>query len=333
MDESRDDSIYILGHEILQEFGEKLFELLETELRPRWGDNWLELCLTDEEKIKRISERDLHFLLKQILDRNNQNFRMALAKSLCDQTKLTKEMLDQFEQVQRMRNLWAHPTSIFTSKDLKKLVKAIYEILGGSHSLGSKCFQIWNLPEGPELSNKVASFSKVFSQNIGFVENLIGDVQKKEATIFDLRQMLGMIKNSSECEPGSIEYLMETEDIRGQLTMAIHMWQDMYLAVQRANLESMKFQIAAIELYSRTKRGKSTISKEDIIWIRSNGEEFVKHAKEYATYAGEVKEEREVEECDCIYCTKITKHRGPIVDFGSEFQRKLKKIAEGIHLT
>ena len=54
---------YVLGQEIILEFGYFLFKTIENFLSDKWGDGWFEQCVVKENNYSRESKNDLNFLL------------------------------------------------------------------------------------------------------------------------------------------------------------------------------------------------------------------------------------------------------------------------------
>ena len=70
--------IFVLGQEYLLEFAQFLSHSISSFLSEKWGEDWFDHCVVKDGNVKIEDMSDLSFLLRQILDLNNHNFRFAL---------------------------------------------------------------------------------------------------------------------------------------------------------------------------------------------------------------------------------------------------------------
>ena len=128
---SASDEIHVLGNEILKTFQDEIMALLEKSLSIKWGDDWLTLCtISDSEKSAEV-KKDLQFILKQLVQKNNGNFRLAISQELFSTDRLKKDQLESLAKIQEFRNLWAHPDSgLMTLSMLRKLASSIVRFYG-----------------------------------------------------------------------------------------------------------------------------------------------------------------------------------------------------------
>ncbi len=82
------NEIFVVGNEILKNFQDNIYDVLEANLKPLWGDNWFDQCLIESPSQTKL-QKDLQGLLRQILFHNNGNFRLALAYGLFQNIKMT----------------------------------------------------------------------------------------------------------------------------------------------------------------------------------------------------------------------------------------------------
>lgn len=117
------------GYSLLGEFQTGLFSEMGKILEPLYGSDWFQKCLTHEKWSGKKHEKDLSVLLKETVQFANQNFRMAIAKSVLNEQTLTKGDLDTLDSILDYRHLWSHESSEeskrITHNDLKNLAISI----------------------------------------------------------------------------------------------------------------------------------------------------------------------------------------------------------------
>jgi hypothetical protein len=160
--------------ELASNLDSRVLDLLENFLSNKWGDSWFEQCVVKENNYSRESKNDLNFLTRQILDLNNQNFRLAIAMTLFQKSHIEKPHLDALENVRKSRNFWAHPNREITSRDLNKLALSVVAIVPAHESLAKKCSESLTISEKQGHLSKIADltsfkFSEIFSFCIGIL--------------------------------------------------------------------------------------------------------------------------------------------------------------------
>jgi len=63
--------LFLLGVELLDAAGQTLFETLERQLKPLFGEDWFSLTIVKVSEDRELAPRDLSVLLVQIVIRNN----------------------------------------------------------------------------------------------------------------------------------------------------------------------------------------------------------------------------------------------------------------------
>ena len=100
-DNNTGNPIFVLGQEYLLDFTQLLSKELEKFLLEKWGEDWFEQCAVREPNISPDSMNDLSFLMRQILDLNNHNFRVAMAMSFFGKMQMEKPHLTALEMIRK----------------------------------------------------------------------------------------------------------------------------------------------------------------------------------------------------------------------------------------
>jgi len=153
--------IYTLGQELILEFTEALSSRISIFLSSTWGENWVEECTIQDSSANQIRITDLNFILRQTLDLNNHNFRIAIAKEFMSRNMLEKSHLQSLEMIRKSRNLWAHPDRVLGLRDLHLLAMNISVFVQNGESLGTKCREIMSLSMKEEHLNAIANITKI----------------------------------------------------------------------------------------------------------------------------------------------------------------------------
>lgn len=123
------DEVRQVGFSLLSEYQNGLFPEIEKILQPKYGDDWFHKCLSEEKWKGKNPSKDLYTLLKEVVDFNNHNFRLAIAKSTFDRHVLTATELEEIGKIFKYRNKWAHDQSDIENqvnlKDLKDLTRLV----------------------------------------------------------------------------------------------------------------------------------------------------------------------------------------------------------------
>jgi len=193
------NEILVVGNEILKNFQDDIYGILEANLKPLWGEYWFDVCIMESTgHIK--PQKDLQGLLRQILFYNNGNFRLALAKGLFQTEKLTKIQLDLLSDIQIQRNLWAHPDEKnLNAEQLRTLASKILEFLGKNKtSLYDRCNFILKANfKDDNLIPKILMNSNLFKKNIDSINEIFSNSDSKsflESEIMRLRDKISYLE-------------------------------------------------------------------------------------------------------------------------------------------
>ncbi len=121
--------LYLLGIELLDRAGLDLYQTLERQLKPLFGDDWFAKTLVRNSEDRELAPRDLSVLLVQIEIRNNKNFRLAIQKEYHAGKPLIKSDFESYRDLRITRNEWFHRTiSPITTDELHDLISTILQI-------------------------------------------------------------------------------------------------------------------------------------------------------------------------------------------------------------
>jgi hypothetical protein len=166
--------IRALGDEILKDFGQELYEILERRLSARLGKDWFTGSFRTKSKNKDLAKtkagrRDTYTLIHQLVSEKNNDFRGAITKEfkLHDNGEY---IITQLKKVIESRNKWSHPDELFTPEDFLLLLNPIYKILGNrNNQLGDRCEELIRTIH-ENLPVNFASFSTAFGQDFRSLE-------------------------------------------------------------------------------------------------------------------------------------------------------------------
>jgi hypothetical protein len=164
-DEKVENQIQTLGYELIAEFGNELFKILDKHLTPKFGADWfLKTLKFKKGGMRPSSPKDVHTIVHQVVTEKNNDWRGAIAAEfqLSDYGKYAYKY---FENILNSRNKWMHPDQNFSHNHLLSLVEAIHKIFGNrNHPLGDKCEEIFELlRSGTPFS--FAMFSRAFGED------------------------------------------------------------------------------------------------------------------------------------------------------------------------
>ena len=299
------NEILVFGNEILKSFQDSIYHVLEENLKPLWGDNWFEQCVI-ENPSQTKSQKDLQSLLRQVLFHNNGNFRLALAKGLFKNDKLTKFQLDLLSEIQIQRNLWAHPDEIhLNAEQLRSLASNILRFLGDNKSdLSERCnFIIKANLKDDKLIPKILMNSNLFKKHIESINEIFSNSESKsslESEIMRLRDKVSYLEalKKSGKNNGSV-------DINSVYHFSIDMLAN-YLFLQ----------VIYINVFLLMHYSLNSSSDKDIKSLVdnfSNGEELQNEMTEILTQYHAVDEIRQekmgTKNCKCEYCVLLGKNR------------------------
>jgi hypothetical protein len=153
--------IFVLGQEYLLEFAQFLSHSISSFLSEKWGEDWFDHCVVKDGNVKIEDMSDLSFLLRQILDLNNHNFRFALGMSVFGTAQMQKPHLTALEQIRKSRNFWAHPNRFAKLYDLNRLAFNIQAIVPSSAPLAKKCATLLKTEETSGHLATIASMTEI----------------------------------------------------------------------------------------------------------------------------------------------------------------------------
>ena len=205
------DEVRQVGFSLLSEYQNGLFPEIEKILQPLHGDDWFHKCLSDEKWKGKNPTKDLYTLLKEIVDYNNQNFRMALAKSLFSRHSLNKIEIEELGKIFKYRNKWAHDQSDIESQvnltDLRTLATLVkkYAI---SESTKLSCEEILVSKSPIELILSIPAVARNLPENVRTSDQML-----------KISSILDNFEKSQDSEATRIT------ELRDGLTTALHAWQ------------------------------------------------------------------------------------------------------------
>lgn len=299
------NEILVFGNEILKSFQDSIYHVLEENLKPLWGDNWFEQCVI-ENPSQTKSQKDLQSLLRQVLFHNNGNFRLALAKGLFKNDKLTKFQLDLLSEIQIQRNLWAHPDEIhLNAEQLRSLASNILRFLGDNKSdLSERCnFIIKANLKDDKLIPKILMNSNLFKKHIESINEIFSNSESKsslESEIMRLRDKVSYLEalKKSGKNNGSV-------DINSVYHFSIDMLANYIF------LQVIYINVFLLMHYSLNSSSDKDI--KSLVDNFSNGEELQNEMTEILTQYHAVDEIRQekmgTKNCKCEYCVLLGKNR------------------------
>ncbi len=160
-----ENQIQTLGYELISEFGDELFKILDKRLTPKFGSDWFSKTLKFKKGgMRPSSPKDVHTIVHQVVTEKNNDWRGAIAAEfqLSDYGKYAHKY---FENILSSRNKWMHPDQSFSHDHLLNLVESIHKIFGNrNHPLGDKCEEIFGLIRSGAPFN-FAMFSRAFGED------------------------------------------------------------------------------------------------------------------------------------------------------------------------
>lgn len=302
--------IFVLGQEYLLDFTQLLSKELERYLLEKWGDDWFEQCVVREPNISIDSMNDLSFLMRQILDLNNHNFRVALAMSFFGKIQIEKPHLTALEMIRKSRNFWAHPNRLVKLYDLNKLAFNIRAIIPASEPLSEKCARLLSTEERGDHLSVIASMTEI---------NRIyrNTTEYRTEMAKSLNEFTKHIKDLSSHKEFDPVFTAQNHMLRN-LWVNFLVMQPIYYAMQFDCLINER----------DPKSGYKTFSEEHLLELQRNldTEGGLRLASEYAdSLALEIGSAN----CDCEFCQTIGGN-GPTF-FREDSQKKIDDIHMAIH--
>ena len=146
MTELDEPGLFLLGIELLDSAGQTLFETLERQLKPLFGEDWFSLSLVRNPEDRELAPRDLSVLLVQIEIRNNNNFRLALRTEYNDGQPHDKSYFEHLTDLRITRNEWFHRIiSPITTDELNDLCKTIIAVFPSQAQIALKASKLHEL--------------------------------------------------------------------------------------------------------------------------------------------------------------------------------------------
>ena len=145
--------LFLLGIELLDSAGQTLFETLERQLKPLFGEDWFFQSLVRNPEDRELAPRDLSVLLVQIEIRNNSNFRLALRTEYNDGKPHDKIYFEHLTDLRITRNEWFHRIiNPITSEELFDLSKTITEVFPPHSQIAIKAKKLYDLLSSDEFT-------------------------------------------------------------------------------------------------------------------------------------------------------------------------------------
>lgn len=298
--------VFVLGQEFLLDFGVLLAGALESNLSARWGDDWFKKCISDTEASARTSKDDLHFLLKETLDRNNHNFRVAIAHEFFSTTILHKTQLDALESVMKARNLWAHPERTIHLKDLKKLAVALLCILVTDQPLKQKCQKVMLMKDATDSLEKIAVLTNLFeffglSKFISPSGEIGGEDVRGKLLLLPL-----MRESAKRLSDGISVSDLGGDDHERELlvTGLFHFIEDLILTLELTESTYASNMLDEAFTTRHPRSGDQLVSNDQLLELQKEIDvEGV--AKRLVSETKEKRMQRRLKKCDCFYCSAM----------------------------
>ena len=188
--------LFLLGIELLDSAGLELYQTLERQLKPLFGEDWFAKSLVRNTEDKELAPRDLSVLLVQIEIRNNQNFRLAIQKEYHAGKPLIKSDFESYRDLRITRNEWFHRTiSPITTDEL--------------HDLTSTILQIF--PINTQVSIKSTKINEILSRDAYTPDELLNASSFVGTYVKQLRKYQEIRKQEQELEEVMVEAHIENE--------------------------------------------------------------------------------------------------------------------------
>jgi len=199
--------LFLLGIELLDSAGLALYQTLERQLRPLFGDDWFAIALVRNPEDKELAPRDLSALLVQIEIRNNQNFRLAIQKEYNAGKPLIKSDFESYRDLRITRNEWFHRTiSPITTDELYDLTSIIMQIFPDNTQVSLKAKKINEILQkekfSPDELLKTSGYVGAYVTQLNEIQDLRKQEQELEEVLFEAH---------IESETAIMEELMKEE--------------------------------------------------------------------------------------------------------------------------
>jgi hypothetical protein len=301
--------IFVLGQEYLLDFTQLLSKELEKFLLEKWGEDWFEQCAVREPNISPDSMNDLSFLMRQILDLNNHNFRVAMAMSFFGKMQMEKPHLTALEMIRKSRNFWAHPNRLIKLHDLNKLAFNIRAIIPASEPLAEKCARLLSSEEKGDDLSVIASMTAIS-------ELFRNKMEYRSEMAKSIKEFTNYIKQSSDNEDFDSIFVAQNHMLKNLLINFLIMQPIFY-----------QLQLDRIVQIRDSRTGSRILNHHVIVKLQQelDAEAGIRMATEFAE---SVKAELGDENCDCGFCVNIA-GEGPVI-FREDSQKKIDDIHESL---
>lgn len=167
--------LFLLGIELLDTAGQTLYEALQSQLEPLYGEDWFTLSLVKKLDDRELAPRDLSVLLVQIEIRNNNNFRLALRTRFNGGIPHDKLYFEHLTDLRIMRNEWFHRIiNPITSDELHDLCKTIIAVFPSDTQIAVKATRIQELLDQEDFS------ASDLMRTSKYIENYVARIEEFE---------------------------------------------------------------------------------------------------------------------------------------------------------
>jgi hypothetical protein len=302
--------IFVLGQEYLFDFTQLLSRKLEKFLLEKWGEDWFQECVIKDFNVSVESMNDLSFLMRQILDLNNHNFRVAMAMSFFGKMQMEKPHLTALEMIRKSRNFWAHPNRLIKLHDLNKLAFNIRALIPASDPLSEKCARLLSTEERDDYLSVIASMTEINR----IYRNTIEYKTEMAKSLSEFNSHIKELGKDREFDP---IYTAQNHMLRN-LWVNYLLMQPMYYALQLDCLIEKR----------DTRTGFKTFSDKILLEIQRSLD-IGGGLRLASEYADTLKSELGNANCDCEFCQTIA-GSGPVL-FREDFQKKVDDLHVATH--
>ena len=205
--EQEEPGLFLLGIELLDSAGQTLYETLEKQLNPLFGESWFSLSLVRNPEDREIAPRDLSALLVQIEIRNNSNFRLALRTAYNEGKPHDKNYFENLTDLRIIRNEWFHRIiSPITTDELHDLCRTLVAVFPPETQIAIKAKTLNEL-----LIKDTFLISDLFriSNYVGTYLTRIEEIEKIKWEQNELEEI--MIQAAVENQTAMMEEIMKAE--------------------------------------------------------------------------------------------------------------------------
>ena len=207
LSELDEPGLFLLGIELLDAAGQTLFETLERQLKPLYGEDWFSQSLVRNPEDRELAPRDLSVLLVQIEIRNNNNFRLALRTEYNHGKPHDKNYFEHLKDLRITRNEWFHRIiNPITSDELFDLSKTIIEVFPSHTQIAVKARKLHDILNSDEFS--AADLLRTSKYIGGYVTKLeeIEEIRRQEQELEEI-----MVEAYIEQQTAIMEEVMNEE--------------------------------------------------------------------------------------------------------------------------